>query len=160
MSELGKLLIGLGVVLVVAGGVMMLLGRTNLPLGRLPGDIVYRGKHTTFYFPLATSVVVSVVLTIVMYVVGRLKRWHKTASHEGHEISRRLCFQAFLRANRSFRRDRPQIDPPRIWLRHLQPLDSWRRLFVLWSVMSFGTRVFAARRRQGSGWESRAAAQL
>jgi hypothetical protein len=43
-------------------------------LGRLPGDIVYRGKHTTFYFPLATSVVVSVVLSIVMYVVGRLRK--------------------------------------------------------------------------------------
>lgn len=74
MSELGKLLIGLGLVLVVAGGVVMLLGRTNVPLGRLPGDIVYRGKHTTFYFPLATSVVVSVVLTIMMYVLGRWKR--------------------------------------------------------------------------------------
>ncbi len=40
----------------------MLLGKTNLPLGRLPGDILYRGKNTTFYFPLATSIVVSVVL--------------------------------------------------------------------------------------------------
>jgi Protein of unknown function (DUF2905) len=74
MWDLGKLLIGLGLVLVVVGGVVMLLGRTNLPLGRLPGDIVYRGKNATFYFPLATSVVVSVVLTIVMYVVGRLRK--------------------------------------------------------------------------------------
>ncbi len=74
MSDLGKLLIGLGLVLVVVGGVLMLLGRANVPLGRLPGDIVYRGKNTTFYFPLATSVVVSVVLTIVMYVVGRLRK--------------------------------------------------------------------------------------
>jgi len=74
MTDLGKLLIGFGLVLVVVGGLVMLLGRANLPLGRLPGDIVYRGKHTTFYFPLATSVVVSVVLTIVMYVVGRLRK--------------------------------------------------------------------------------------
>jgi hypothetical protein len=74
MTDLGKLLIGFGLVLVVMGGVVMLLGRANLPLGRLPGDIVFRGKHTTFYFPLATSVVVSVVLTIVMYVVGRLRK--------------------------------------------------------------------------------------
>ena len=74
MWDLGKLLIGLGLVLVVVGGVVMLLGRANVPLGRLPGDIVYRGKNTTFYFPLATSVVVSVVLTVLMYVVGRLKR--------------------------------------------------------------------------------------
>jgi Protein of unknown function (DUF2905) len=74
MWDLGKLLIGLGLMLVVVGGVVMLLGRANLPLGRLPGDIVYRGKNTTFYFPLATSVVVSVVLSIVLYVVGRLRR--------------------------------------------------------------------------------------
>jgi Protein of unknown function (DUF2905) len=74
MSDLGKLLIVLGVVLVVAGTVLVLLARTSLPLGRLPGDIVYRGKNTTFYFPLATSLLVSVVLSIVLYVVGRLRR--------------------------------------------------------------------------------------
>jgi len=43
-------------------------------LGRLPGDLVYRGKSTTFYFPLATSLLVSVVLSIVLYVVGRWRR--------------------------------------------------------------------------------------
>ena len=74
MSDLGKLLIVLGVVLVVAGTVLVLLARTSLPLGRLPGDIVYRGKNTTFYFPLATSLLVSLVLSIVLYVVGRLRR--------------------------------------------------------------------------------------
>ena len=66
MSDLGKLLIALGLVL--------LLGRANLPLGRLPGDIVYRGKRTTFYFPLATSVLISVVLSILLWVVGRWRR--------------------------------------------------------------------------------------
>jgi Protein of unknown function (DUF2905) len=74
MTELGKLLIGLGFVLIVAGAIVMLLGRANLPLGRLPGDIVYRGKNTTFYFPLATSVLVSVVLSIILYVGRRWKR--------------------------------------------------------------------------------------
>jgi hypothetical protein len=74
MSELGKLLIVLGIVLMGAGVVLTLLGRTNLPLGRLPGDIVYRGKNTTFYFPLATSLLVSVLLSIVLYVVGRWRR--------------------------------------------------------------------------------------
>ena len=74
MTDLGKLLIVLGLVLVVGGALLTVLGRANLPLGRLPGDIVYRGKHTTFYFPLATSVVLSVVLSIVLYVVGRWKR--------------------------------------------------------------------------------------
>jgi len=52
----------------------MLLGKTNLPLGRLPGDILYRGKHTTFYFPLATSIVLSVVLSLVLYLLGRIRR--------------------------------------------------------------------------------------
>ena len=51
----------------------MLLGRTHLPLGRLPGDIVYRGKHTTFYFPLMTSILVSVVLSLLFYIVGRIR---------------------------------------------------------------------------------------
>jgi len=74
MSELGKLLIVLGIVLLGAGVVLTLLGRTNLPLGRLPGDIVYRGKNTTFYFPLASSLLVSVLLSMVLYVVGRWRR--------------------------------------------------------------------------------------
>lgn len=74
MSDLGKVLIVLGGVLVVAGVVLMVAGRMNLPLGRLPGDFVYRGKHSTFYFPLATSVVVSVVLSILVYVIGKWKR--------------------------------------------------------------------------------------
>jgi Protein of unknown function (DUF2905) len=74
MSELGKLLIILGVVLVVAGVLLTLLGRTNLPLGRLPGDILYRGKNTTFYFPLATCILLSVVLTVILYIVGKFRR--------------------------------------------------------------------------------------
>ncbi|MGO9086170.1 MAG: DUF2905 domain-containing protein [Candidatus Sulfotelmatobacter sp.] len=52
----------------------MLLGRTGLPLGRLPGDVLYRGKNTTFYFPLASSILLSVVLSIVLFLIGRMKR--------------------------------------------------------------------------------------
>jgi len=74
MQEMGRILLIFGVVLVVIGGIVLLLGRTGLPLGRLPGDIVYKGKNTTFYFPLATSIVLSVVLSLVFYVIGRLKR--------------------------------------------------------------------------------------
>jgi len=74
VTDLGKLLIVLGALLLVAGVVLFLLGRTGLPLGRLPGDIVYRGKNTTFYFPLATSILLSVVLTVVLYVIGRWRR--------------------------------------------------------------------------------------
>jgi hypothetical protein len=74
LMELGKLLVIFGVTLVVVGVVVMALGRMNFPLGRLPGDFLYRGKNTTVYFPLATSVVVSVVLTVVLYLVSRWRR--------------------------------------------------------------------------------------
>ena len=68
------MLVLLGVALVVIGGIVMLLGRTGLPLGRLPGDVLYRGKNTAFYFTLASSILISVVLSIVLFLVGRLKR--------------------------------------------------------------------------------------
>ena len=74
MGDLGKMLIVAGLVITVVGLVLLAMGRMNLPLGRLPGDVVYRGKNSTIYFPLATCVVVSVVLTVVLYVVGKLRR--------------------------------------------------------------------------------------
>jgi len=49
---------------------LILGGRTHLPVGR---DIIYRGKHTVFYFPLATSILLSVVLSLVLYVLGKLR---------------------------------------------------------------------------------------
>jgi hypothetical protein len=73
MTDIGKMLVVLGIVIAAVGLVFMLLGRTGLPIGRLPGDIVYRGKHTTFYFPLATSILLSVVLSLVLYLVGRFR---------------------------------------------------------------------------------------
>ena len=74
MTDLGKLLVFLGATIIIVGLVLVLIGRTNLPLGRLPGDIVYRGKNTVFYFPLATSILLSVVLSILLYVIGRIRR--------------------------------------------------------------------------------------
>lgn len=71
---MGKILVGFGIVLIVVGGIVMLLGRSGLPLGRLPGDFLYRGKNTTFYFPLATSIVVSVVLSLLLFLIGRFRR--------------------------------------------------------------------------------------
>ena len=73
MAEIGKMLFVLGLVVAAAGLAFMLLGKTHIPLGRLPGDILYRGKHTTFYFPLVTSILVSVVLSLVLYLVGRFR---------------------------------------------------------------------------------------
>jgi len=74
MGDFGRILIVLGGVLVLAGIVLVLAGRLHLPVGRLPGDIIYRGKNTTFYFPLATSILLSVLLTLVLYVIGRFRR--------------------------------------------------------------------------------------
>jgi heme/copper-type cytochrome/quinol oxidase subunit 2 len=74
MTDLGKMLVLLGGGIVVIGLALVLLGRTNLPLGRLPGDMAYRGKNTIFYFPLATSIVISVVLSVLIYVIGKLRK--------------------------------------------------------------------------------------
>lgn len=73
MVDIGKALIGFGLLIAVVGAVFLLLGRTNLPIGRLPGDILYRGKNTTFYFPLVTCIVVSVVLSLVFYLIGKMR---------------------------------------------------------------------------------------
>ena len=74
MTDLGKLLMVVGGALLAVGLLVMLVGKSNLPLGRLPGDIVYRGKNTVFYFPLATSIVLSVVLSVVLALVSRFRR--------------------------------------------------------------------------------------
>lgn len=73
MADLGKMLLVFGAILVAAGLLLILFGRTNVPLGRLPGDIIYRGKNTTFYFPIVTSIVLSVVLSVVLYFISRFR---------------------------------------------------------------------------------------
>jgi hypothetical protein len=73
-TDLGKWLIFAGLVLVGVGVGVLLLGRLHLPLGRLPGDVIYRRRNTTVYFPLATSILLSIVLSIVLYVIGRWRR--------------------------------------------------------------------------------------
>lgn len=67
------MLLFFGLILAAIGLTLVLLGRTNLPIGRLPGDIVYRGKNTTFYFPLATSILLSVVLSLIFYVIAKIR---------------------------------------------------------------------------------------
>jgi DUF2905 family protein len=74
MTDLGKFLVVLGGVIVIAGAVLLLAARFHLPLGRLPGDIVYRGKNTTFYFPLTTCILISLVLSLVLWLFGRGSR--------------------------------------------------------------------------------------
>jgi len=73
MVDLGKLLLVVGAVIILIGGVLLLAGRFNLPLGRLPGDITYRGKNTVVYFPLATSIIVSIVLSLILWLINRAR---------------------------------------------------------------------------------------
>ena len=68
---IGRTLIVLGAVLLLLGVIVTLGERLPIRLGRLPGDIVWRGKNSTFYFPLATCLLVSVVLSFVMWLIGR-----------------------------------------------------------------------------------------
>ncbi len=74
MFDIGKTLIGLGLVIVVIGAIVMLAARFGLPLGRLPGDIAYRGKHVTVFFPIVTSILASIVLTLILYLISHFRR--------------------------------------------------------------------------------------
>lgn len=70
------MLIGLGLLLVVAGAVVVLLGRWNIPIGRLPGDLSWKSKGggTHIYFPIVTCIVLSVLLSLVMWIVNSFRR--------------------------------------------------------------------------------------
>ena len=74
MGSFGKLLIGFGGLLIVIGLCVLLANRIGIPLGRLPGDINYRGKNTAFFFPITTCIVLSIVLSLVMWIVNRFLR--------------------------------------------------------------------------------------
>ena len=68
---MGRTLILVGAILIVVGLLFTLGERLPIKLGRLPGDIVIRGKNSVFYFPLVTSLLVSLVLTAVLWLIGR-----------------------------------------------------------------------------------------
>ena len=74
MPELGRALIFIGVLLVIAGVIVLGLNRFHVPLGRLPGDFNWRGKGWSVSFPLATSLIVSVLLSLLLWLVGRVRR--------------------------------------------------------------------------------------
>ena len=74
MPSLARLLISAGLLLVAAGVVVAVVARFNLPLGRLPGDVSFRGRNWSVYFPLATSVLLSVVLSLLLWLVSRFRR--------------------------------------------------------------------------------------
>jgi hypothetical protein len=68
---LGRFLITVGLLLVVAGLVVTFGGRLPIRLGRLPGDIAIHGKNSSFYFPVTTCIVLSVLLSLVMWILRR-----------------------------------------------------------------------------------------
>jgi Protein of unknown function (DUF2905) len=74
MHDLGRTLVVLGLLLLVAGAIILGLNRLNLPLGRLPGDFNWRGRGWSVSFPLATSIIVSILLSLLVWGFGRLRR--------------------------------------------------------------------------------------
>jgi hypothetical protein len=74
MSDLGRIFIALGLLLLVVGVVIVGLTRLNLPLGRLPGDFNWRGRGWSVSFPLATSILISVLLSVLLWAISRLRR--------------------------------------------------------------------------------------
>ena len=70
MSDIGRALVIVGVVIAVVGFMLMLAGRVPW-IGRLPGDIYIRRGNWSFYFPLATSLLLSVILTLIFWLIGR-----------------------------------------------------------------------------------------
>ncbi|MBV9266758.1 MAG: DUF2905 domain-containing protein [Acidobacteriaceae bacterium] len=71
--SIGRLLVFAGLAIAVLGAVLMLGERANLPFGRLPGDIVWRGRNSTVYFPWVTCLILSVVASLVLWLIGRLR---------------------------------------------------------------------------------------
>ncbi len=72
--ELGRTLLFIGGFIALVGAFFFLGGRLPFRLGRLPGDIVSKGQNTTFYFPIMTSLVLSVGLSLLLWLIGRLRR--------------------------------------------------------------------------------------
>jgi hypothetical protein len=70
-----RLFIFLGILFLLSGGLLFLFGKFNLPLGRLPGDIRIEGKNGVFYFPLATCILVSLLLSGMLAFITRF--WKK-----------------------------------------------------------------------------------
>lgn len=75
LSSIGKILILAGLAVVAVGAGLWVMGRTGLPLGRLPGDIRIEREGFSFYFPIATSIVLSLALTVILNIIFRL--WKK-----------------------------------------------------------------------------------
>ena len=74
MTELGKALLGLGALIALIGALLLLAGRFGLPLGRLPGDFAFRGRNASVFIPIGTSILISLVLSAIFYLISRFHR--------------------------------------------------------------------------------------
>ena len=74
LGDLGKLLLVAGLVLAAVGALLVFGGKLPFRLGRLPGDIAYQGRHGSFYFPVVTCVLLSVLFTLVSWLVNHFRR--------------------------------------------------------------------------------------
>jgi len=74
MGSIGRLLVIAGLAIAVIGALIIFLSKANIPIGRLPGDIVIHKKNFTFYFPLATSIVLSVSLSLLFYIISKFHK--------------------------------------------------------------------------------------
>ena len=74
MLEIGKNIIFIGIVIVIIGIILTFSDKLPFNLGKLPGDIVYKKENTSFYFPITTSIIVSIVLSSLLYLFGKLFR--------------------------------------------------------------------------------------
>jgi hypothetical protein len=74
IRETGKILIVAGIVLAGVGALLVFSGKLPFRLGRLPGDIVYQGRNGSFYFPMVTCILLSVVLSLLMWIVNHFRR--------------------------------------------------------------------------------------
>ncbi len=72
MSPFAKILISIGILLIIVG-LLWQFGGKYIPLGKLPGDIMIKREHSTFYFPITTSILISIVLSLIFYFIGRFR---------------------------------------------------------------------------------------
>ncbi|MBB6142766.1 hypothetical protein HNQ77_000704 [Silvibacterium bohemicum] len=74
MAGLARLLVKLGLLLILAGGIVYALDRFGIRAGHLPGDLAWRRKNVAVFFPLGTSLLLSIVLSLIFYLLSRLRR--------------------------------------------------------------------------------------
>ena len=74
LRDLGRLLLILGALIATIGALLYFGGRLPFRLGRLPGDIVHRGEHSTFYFPIVSCLVISLTLSLLLWLFSHLRR--------------------------------------------------------------------------------------